>query len=175
MTNTSVSIRAPLECSCNARARLYLCVNVCSRDLGQIVAKYFLFNLFPPPSSHLSARKPAMVLFFFFFFNTIALFMCKAERVKTVLMIHESLTHKSLLNRSSIIYSVTTVSNDVPSLKCSHISSYGCVSCSFLTLTLIIFTRGHHFFCLSKPRHFLHATGVCRYLKANGSAFSLER
>lgn len=147
-------------------------MNVCFRDLGLIVAKYFLFNLFPlfisPPENQQWSS-------FFFFFNTIALFMCKTERVKTMLMIHESLTHKSLLNRSSIIYNVTTVSSDVPSLKCSRISSHGWVSCSFLTLTtLIIFTRGHRFlFCLNKPTCFLHAAGVCRYLKGNGSAFSL--
>lgn len=145
-------------------------MNVCFRDLGLIVAKYFLFNLFP-----LFISPPENQQWSSFFFNTIALFMCKTERVKTMLMIHESLTHKSLLNRSSIIYNVTTVSSDVPSLKCSRISSHGWVSCSFLTLTtLIIFTRGHRFlFCLNKPTCFLHAAGVCRYLKGNGSAFSL--
>lgn len=134
-------------------------------------------NIFYLTSSLFSSlrQKTSNGPLFFFFFNTIALFMCKTERVKTMLMIHESLTHKSLLNRSSIIYNVTTVSSDVPSLKCSRISSRGWVSCSFLTLTtLIIFTRGHRFlFCLNKPTCFLHAAGVCRYLKGNGSAFSL--
>lgn len=83
-----------------------------------MVAKYFLFNLFPlliplPENQQRSS-----------FFPTIALFMCKTEREKTMLMIHGSLTHKSLSNRSSIIYNGTTVSNDGPSLKCSHISDH---------------------------------------------------
>lgn len=82
--------------------------------------------------------------------------MCKTERVKTMLMIHERLTHKSLLNGSSIIYNVTTVSNDVPSLKCSHISSRWGFPSLPDTHIHYLYKRSPFFLCVSKQMCFLH-------------------